>query len=505
MASKSKKFFIHSQGEKNYVEVCSSDNLSDVRKLILEEFDEEQLPISSPQLSATADCQFSFKVDGVRISAKQECRNLAFDLLTQEAAVELVPKKAVSPNHKRKSVKEYNRDIIDLTLKTNDGESENISKNVSDDANSESNCYGNSKRAKVTVHIADTSEFNCGNLIDGTKLEQASWEDSVQVVNPSNERKPVDIIDLTLKTSDDANSKNNGCGNIKRAKETGHVIDTSGGKGGNIPDGTKLEQVSHGDSVEKINTEDQEVCGVISGGSNVDDNCGKDASKDVSDEEGWRTRAIRIKLEQLGENISTEDQEVGGVISDGSNVDINRAASVLNQSNGKSAENNENWGEGHNRENASKDLAEKGVERIENVSASKPNEETMEFECYGADTTPTDGMNNDTDSDLNATPEIGDTTRERYIELTSERDIISNCNVDCSDAIRSMIEHNQHKDVVDAKEKSNRVLDQLVTILEEGKHFFSDDHMDKLLGEIQSIREKSSPRTMFGVLGGTGV
>jgi hypothetical protein len=78
-----KEMIIHSQGEDGFVEVTSKDTLSQVRSRILEDLDEEQLPAK----------EFSFKVNGIRISAKQEARKLAFDLLAKRATIELVPKR----------------------------------------------------------------------------------------------------------------------------------------------------------------------------------------------------------------------------------------------------------------------------------------------------------------------------------------------------------------------------------------------------------------------------
>jgi hypothetical protein len=77
------ELIVHSQGEDGFVEVTPKDTLSQVRLRILEDLDEEQLPAK----------EFSFKVNGIRISAKQEARKLAFDLLAKQAKIELVPKR----------------------------------------------------------------------------------------------------------------------------------------------------------------------------------------------------------------------------------------------------------------------------------------------------------------------------------------------------------------------------------------------------------------------------
>lgn len=77
-----KDFIVTSMGEEGYVEVKETDTLIQVRSLILDEFDEDQLPAR----------EFTFKMNGIRISSKQEGRKLAFELLSKQAKVELVPK-----------------------------------------------------------------------------------------------------------------------------------------------------------------------------------------------------------------------------------------------------------------------------------------------------------------------------------------------------------------------------------------------------------------------------
>ena len=76
---------LHSNNEQNYIEVSSHHTLSDVRILIHQELDIEQLP----------DEQFSFKLKDIRISEKQELKKLAFDLIERSVKVELVPKRGM--------------------------------------------------------------------------------------------------------------------------------------------------------------------------------------------------------------------------------------------------------------------------------------------------------------------------------------------------------------------------------------------------------------------------
>ena len=89
-----REFIINSKGEDGYVEVSSSDTLRDVRRLILEDFDVEQLPnidsggIDKKECSCSSGDNeegtsnlipdFAFNVNGIRISTKQESRKNAF-------------------------------------------------------------------------------------------------------------------------------------------------------------------------------------------------------------------------------------------------------------------------------------------------------------------------------------------------------------------------------------------------------------------------------------------
>ena len=80
-----REFILRSKGVDGYVEVSETDRLSDVRKLILEDFDEDQLP--GPN--------FVFHVNEIRVSTKQEGRRLAYDILDQNANVEIVARQDI--------------------------------------------------------------------------------------------------------------------------------------------------------------------------------------------------------------------------------------------------------------------------------------------------------------------------------------------------------------------------------------------------------------------------
>lgn len=78
-----KDLILHSNNEQSYIEVCSHHTLSDVRQLILDELDPEQLPHE----------QFSFRINNIRISEKQELKKLAFHFIENDFKVELVAKR----------------------------------------------------------------------------------------------------------------------------------------------------------------------------------------------------------------------------------------------------------------------------------------------------------------------------------------------------------------------------------------------------------------------------
>ena len=128
-----REFIINSKGEDGYVEVSSSDTLRDVRRLILEDFDVEQLPnidagsVDKKEISCSGEDNndgtsdlipdFAFKVNGIRISTKQESRKNAFDLLNNNVKVELVAMK----NNKRDIEEDVNGEVSVKRTKLDDG------------------------------------------------------------------------------------------------------------------------------------------------------------------------------------------------------------------------------------------------------------------------------------------------------------------------------------------------------------------------------------------------
>lgn len=83
-ASLFKELVISSGGVSGFVEVSSRDTLSDVRSLIMEEFDDDMIPDEG---------DFYFSANTIRLSAKQEARKLAWDLLSSNATISIHSKR----------------------------------------------------------------------------------------------------------------------------------------------------------------------------------------------------------------------------------------------------------------------------------------------------------------------------------------------------------------------------------------------------------------------------
>ena len=67
-----------------FVEVCRTDTLSDVRSLVMDDFDDDMIP---------DDGDFYFAVNGIRLSIKQEARKSAWDLLETSGQVSIHSKR----------------------------------------------------------------------------------------------------------------------------------------------------------------------------------------------------------------------------------------------------------------------------------------------------------------------------------------------------------------------------------------------------------------------------
>lgn len=81
---------LHTNGDRSYIDVLPSQNLSDARAIILNEFDADQLPSHS----------FQFKVNGLRVSRAQEKSHVVADIHRLEKKVEIVARLAPLPvNH----------------------------------------------------------------------------------------------------------------------------------------------------------------------------------------------------------------------------------------------------------------------------------------------------------------------------------------------------------------------------------------------------------------------
>jgi hypothetical protein len=183
-----REFLLHSRGREDaYVEVLAEHSLSDVRELIKEELDDDQLP----------DVDFAFLVDGTRISTKQEAKKNAFQLLDTKAHVEMVSKhlkreaenKDIGNDCKKPAImcndstpdkvasainnseghhaedKDVNNDGKEPATRCNEVTPDNV---ASSRSNSEG--HGHIGAAAITPRTIDMSPYVSDTLIDGDNL-----------------------------------------------------------------------------------------------------------------------------------------------------------------------------------------------------------------------------------------------------------------------------------------------------------------------------------------------
>ena len=105
-----RQLIVYSHGEGRCVKISPTDTLSNVRRSILEDFDAEwhTCDVDDNGTGSTAanttngednGGKFAFRVNDIRIMAKQEDRKNAFDLLDSNAKVELVHRHPITSAH----------------------------------------------------------------------------------------------------------------------------------------------------------------------------------------------------------------------------------------------------------------------------------------------------------------------------------------------------------------------------------------------------------------------
>ena len=395
--STKKEFILHSQGEDSYVEVTPSHPLFDVRRLILEEFDTEQLPCKKNQKNAVdgdgtcestneADVEFAFRVNGIRISAKQEARKNAFDLLARGVKVELVPKKIVV--QKRSSSKDEDEE----------GESADLSVRRS------------AKRVKMggTGAVTPFEPEIEGGLSEESNLEKGGEEEEEAQDGDGDVIAPVQLDD---KFASSANSKNNDENSVQKESLGGRDKEDQGERYIENDESKTIE-----DSVEKdsMDLESEGENMLAKKNDSMDDVL---AELEDSNTSGKKMAADDNMAEDLGTALGGQTKAADDILDD-----------------------------------------------IDNLETSITKKKT-----------------NDSNDDI--------------LEVTNDN----------NEGENTIANINPHKVSDEAKEKSRHVLSQLANILKNNPNFCSDVRTKEWLDDIKSLTEKSSPQTVFGVLGNTGV
>lgn len=403
VTEETKEFIIHSNNEAGFVEVSSTSTLSEVRKLIIEEFDTEQLPSQSEE--------FAFKVNGVRQSQKQEARKNAFELLEVQARVEIIPR--VNNDRKRKIDSEDLVGVNDVGI-SNDRESGVAKKKLKVDAPcgevtpfQSSSSSGDSKKSSVDQDKCDDVKGNAagsgdmsttGTVDTGTNssIGPTDLEKKKFSTDNGNEEQisgfDADEMDVENEEDDDKTVDYNGNGQMN---DDNHDDDDD------ITDGAKADD------------------------SDVNGNDGREKSPGI---------------------VNYFAKTVAGVVSTVTNSAMTAAKDIED------------------------DATVDGVEKETTSTAQRS-------VAGGSDDELMQDIEKDTSADMG--------------------------NEGASDVL--VVDTNPHKEADEAKAKSRQVLKELADMLNNNPNFCSETRKDDWMEEINQLTKKSSPQTIFGVLGNTGV
>ena len=400
ITDETKEFIITSNGEACFVEVTSTSDLCDVRQLIIDEFDPEQLPSLSEQ--------FAFKINGIRQSQKQEKRKNAFELLERGATVEIIPTRVNHDERKRKIVNE--RDLC-----------------ANDDDNSIS---GNSKKKMKVDPSCAVTPFQSSSLSSSSDNKKATANTS------------------TTGTIDTSKSSSVGLSTNLDKKVFSSNINYD--QENNNSDSDANDEMDLGNERDNNNNDKTMTSGrqdfnggdFVAGDSDNDDDDNKELFLHGIEKEGRENNDGILKY-----FVKTVAEQVCSVMK-----------SPLTKTKHQKDEEDEATEDGSEKEATS---AAPGLDSA--VSS---------------------------DDDL-----LQDIEKDESAEMGNEV---------VSDALITE-EGNPHKEADEAKEKSRQVLKELTDMLNNNPNFCSEARKDDWLEEINQLTKKSSPQTVFGVLGNTGV
>ena len=170
-AAAAAELIINSGGVSGFVEVSPTDTLLHVRSLIMDEFDEDMIPDEG---------DFYFCVNGIRLSAKQEARKLAMDLLNGDGN----PTVSIHSKRKKQKISEE-IETLEEAVKKQDPSVEEASAAASMAANDEAMDTGADEETEPTTDVVEKSGTNKDiqskeNLAMEDTAETASQTDSTE-------------------------------------------------------------------------------------------------------------------------------------------------------------------------------------------------------------------------------------------------------------------------------------------------------------------------------------
>ena len=411
VTEETKELIIHSNDEAGFVEVTPTCTLSEVRKLILEDFDVEQLPSQSEE--------FAFKVNGVRQSHKQEGRKNAFELHELQATIEIIPR-----------VNDRKRKMIDT---------ENMSANKTVDKANDSISGSNKKKLKLDTSCAVTPFQSSSSTGDSKKSAAKDKRNS-------------------------GNDNGNAAGSGEMS--TTGTIDTATNSSIGPTDLDKKKFSSNNG-----NEEQKHDSGVDTNEMNVE-----------TEQDDDKTVSMSGSQDSIGD----------GLVTDGKHDDDDIISGAQADNSDDDKDDNDNDENNEIRHDAGKDGRVKSygiLDSFGEVATYKGIEDEATED--GADKERTSAEQR-TDADSSDDELMQDIEKDANAEMGNEADAL-------------IAETNPHKEADEAKEKSRQVLKELTDMLNNNPNFCSETRKDDWMDEINQLTKKSSPQTIFGVLGNTGV
>ena len=446
-------------GIKGSVDVIESTTMEDVRALLMDEFDEDMLPSED----------WAFFIDGIRLSAKQETRRKALDVMNKNIHIEskerakFKKRLPTSNDHSNKRPKRHHPTITpeDQTTETPPPPSrtETINNDESKVSAKDNPCESSlgsddpiAANEKDDDHLEHDDHLVTPLVLDTKLLQQDDTED-VKVKSDSDYEEGNTDITKTARTHIDKPTSSTTANPYPAAANSIENRDAA----------TRTDSNPHAKGtyanggIKNPSSQNNTVIPLPSNTSDKKDTLQKTPR---CEESSYQTSA---QNSDVAESFGGDDNAQG---------DLEALQSLRDE------KNNDDDGDDSD---ATEDLLSSGDEKSTAMVAEAGKKKPPSAEQVSDGDTMALDDDNDGDDDKETSPEQQQTSSS------------------------SILQENPHKDADEAMKQSQDVLNGLDSLLKENELFCSDTRRKEWLDEIQKLNESSRPQTIFGVLGNTGV